>query len=399
MSEAQKKTYMEIAKQTISRYSASGRNGVSHSAPLGSLRETLPYMGHFDTGWLNTSASGLLRLQTGGSHMQIVYQHEPGIYPIIWGDSEGDEYAKTLQLAQPWRVVIADFINNGSSFLGARTFYSPEPFYPWTQLYHANIPNLNCLGYKGVSVGWLCLYRNDADVPESVQGKINYAVHRASGMEAYNNSNMPETDGTRFYQAKYMRDRGDIANDRRFLWDPEAWEAKTLREGFEWTLDPDLWIPVKVHPEAVQRYHYEGPESMDLLLEHATDLPYSAYYTDEDLVKPFQDTSQIDLERSLGLWVTSRSSSTKPWDPEEQGAVAISVPGVESGTLLYSRPTPQPRLDERGMCVCECNKVVPYSDTAWVASSCVVACSSCIKIDPTEMTVSYDPNPSSVDEE
>lgn len=169
---------------------------------------------------------------------------EPGINVIEVSQSEHSSKTRYL-CAQPWRIVSAMVQDN--SLVGARMFYSPEPImHPEQQLYSANVPNLNCYGYNGVSVGWLCLYHKENWKGWDLQQKIIRLVERCNGGEAYNYNNMSETDGLRLYQE----------NDKpKFTWDFPAWEAKTEAEGLDWVFDPDLWIPLRVTSADDQAYH------------------------------------------------------------------------------------------------------------------------------------------------
>lgn len=193
--------------------------------------------GFFDTGLLPVGeGGGLLALRGGFGHLQIVYQVEPGIHPVIWGRSEGDRSATNFQLAQPYRIWIADFFNGNIS--GARHFYSPTPIYSEDDvLYHVNLPNTNCRGYSGTGVGWMCLYHHDDTTKFSIKQLIEYAYQRASGGEAYNDANMSETDGPRFYEANKAP---------KYFCNAKAWEKKSASDGWQWTLDPKLLLPIMV---------------------------------------------------------------------------------------------------------------------------------------------------------
>jgi hypothetical protein len=107
----------------------------------------------FDTGLMPLSGTGVLAIRSAGNHTQITFQHEPQINHINWGANEGDRDAVTYTVAQPYRIWIGDLVDG--NLYGARMFYSPYPITsPDQQLYHLNLPNTNCKGYRGNGVGW-----------------------------------------------------------------------------------------------------------------------------------------------------------------------------------------------------------------------------------------------------
>jgi len=113
----------------------------------------------WDTGLLPVDGSGILSIRTAGEYTQFAYQHKPGLYHVNWGKSEGAA-AAAYYLAQPYRIIICDM--KEGNLLGARMFYSPYPITsPSQPLYHVNLPNINCKGYRGNGVGWICLYQNE----------------------------------------------------------------------------------------------------------------------------------------------------------------------------------------------------------------------------------------------
>lgn len=239
----------------------------------------------FDTGLLPVEGSGVLSIRKALNHTQVAYQHAPGKYYINWGSYEGDASAKKFLVAQPYRIVIIDFVNG--NIYGARTFYSPVPItHPKTPLYHTNLPNINCRGYRGNGVGWICLYHTE-DVSEyPFSEKLHKALERCSGVEAYNDQNMSETDGTRFYQ--------EFAYAHRYLWDPVEWEKKTETEGVDWTLNEHLWLPVLVRNLDNQDKHYHDGEPLTFV--NALFGNYQAYYTDELIPKPINAIARTDYE-------------------------------------------------------------------------------------------------------
>lgn len=285
----------------------------------------------FDTGLLPLDGSGTLSIRQALGHMQVVFQHAPGIYRVIWGSSEGDPDAGTYHLAMPYRIVIGDFVDG--EFYGARHFYSTAPITSKDQiLFHVNLPNLNCKGYGqhhgvGNGVGWICLYHNKPSIKDlSVGGKIANLIDRAGGGEAYNDNNMSETDGPRFYEEQYrlekLSDPSLNVYDFEFLWDPSEWEAKSHYEGFHWTLQPDIWLPVKVAGIDDQQKHVESGEFLTLGM--AMDGKYRAYYNDPNMPKSYQKFIRPDFDnpasfeikaaiaKSFNLAVSTDTASEAP---------------------------------------------------------------------------------------
>ena len=239
-----------------------------------------------DTGLLPLDGTGVLSIRSAGHHMQITVQHKPGTYHINWGDHEGDRHANTFYLAQPYRIVIGDFVNG--NLLGARMFYSPYPItHPGMPLYHVNLPNINCKGYRGNGVGWICLYLKEDWSTFSFNEKVSRLIERCSGVETYNDANMSETDGPRFYEA---------FGKPNYTYNPQAWQKKTEFDGFDWTLDPDLWIPVKVEGIDSQGSHNE--KGVPLTLSMALLGNYQAYYTDKEIPKLYNILAREDLNFS-----------------------------------------------------------------------------------------------------
>lgn len=266
-----------------------------------------------ETGLLPVSGAGLLSYRAAFGHEQIIYQLPPGIYTIRWGEREHDEDAQNYSLAHPWKVIIADFNNN--NFLGLRHFYSSDPITYWDQqLYAVNLPNTNTLGYNGTSVGWTCLYLNDDTRSYTLDQKIEYVIHRESGLsEPYNDNNMRNTDGTRFYEN---------LGKPSYMYDPSEWQLKTLEEGYSWILNPELLVPLHV-PETghAEKYHSQAP---CYTLRRASFEPYSAYYSDHTYVKPFNILSANGFTAEhRHIWITpligaSSSTTSKPVaDPKE----------------------------------------------------------------------------------
>lgn len=262
-----------------------------------------------DTGILPVLGSGVLAIRSAGNHTQITFQHAPQINYINWGSHEGDKNAQTYLVAQPYRIWIGDTING--NLYGARMFYSPYPITNANQpLYHLNLPNTNCKGYRGNGVGWQCLYHREdwSDLP--LNEKIIRFAERCSGVETFNDQNMSETDGPRFYQQK---DKPD------YTWDPSCWEKKTTEEGLDWVLDENVWIPILVRDLDDQDRHYD--KGMPLTLGMALVGDYAAYYHDEYRPKPINALTRADLQGKItsdtvASWlVRSHNSATIAYVP------------------------------------------------------------------------------------
>ena len=252
-----------------------------------------------DTGLLPLDGTGLLGIRKAGDHTQVIYQHKPGTYYVNWGQYERDVNAKKYYLAQPYRIIIVDFIND--NLLGARTFYSPIPAtHPDIPLYHVNLPNINCRGYRGNAVGWICLYHNEDWSNLPFNERLVKAIDRCSGTEAYNDGNMSETDGPGFY-----RDHHRDNSDYQYLWNPQEWERKTSQEGFLWTLDEDVWIPV--HVDSIDSQSQHNPQGEVLTLKMAIFGNYKAYYDDQYIPKPINAIQRNEFNNGIKLitsWFT-----------------------------------------------------------------------------------------------
>lgn len=248
-------------------------------------------MSHFDTGLMPLDGTGVLSIRSTGPHMQISVQHAPGCYHINWGATESDRNANTYYLAQPYRIVVGDFING--TLLGAKMFYSPYPITHSNQpLYHVNLPNINCRGYRGNAVGWICLYLKEDWSALPFNEKITRLIERCSGVETYNDANMSETDGPRFYEQKYRTSNKDYtAYD--YLWRPDKWQSKTASEGFQWTLGDGLWIPILVKDMDHQSRHQD--DGVPLTFAMAVLGNYQAYYTDRNIPKLYNLAAREDL--------------------------------------------------------------------------------------------------------
>lgn len=244
----------------------------------------------YDTGLLPVDGTGMLALRRAGNHTQVTYQHKPGLYYVNWGAYEGDKSAVSYLVAQPYRIVIIDFVDD--NLLGARTFYSPIPAtHPGIQLYHVNLPNINCKGYRGNGVGWICLYHNADWSQLPFNERLARALERCSGIETYNDANMSETDGPRFYQSYYKNDQ-----TYSYIWDPKTWETKSQAEGFEWTLDENLWVPIMVRSRDEQDAHDFAEGAVPLTLADAVAGRYNAYYGDSYHPKPINALTNPSLK-------------------------------------------------------------------------------------------------------
>jgi len=271
----------------------------------------------FDTGLMPLDGTGVLSIRKAGPYTQVTYQHKPGSYYVNWGGYEKDPNAKKYLLAQPYRIVIIDFKNN--NLLGARTFYSTVPAtHLDIQLYHVNLPNINCKGYRGNGVGWICLYHNDDWSNLPFNERLALAVERCSGSESYNDANMSETDGPRFYQEMYSNDK-----TFNYLWDPKVWEEKTLNQGYEWTTTDSCWIPIHVHDIDSQGAHH--PTGVPFTLRMAIIGAYQAHYDDREHIKPItalqRNDGVIDSKQIMNYFVTSYNSSATTYsgvDPYKQ---------------------------------------------------------------------------------
>lgn len=254
-------------------------------------KDIVSFYNHFsqfsawDTGLLPVDGSGILSIRTAGIYTQFAYQHKPGLYHINWSKSEGSA-ASAYYLAQPYRIIICDM--KEGNLLGARMFYSPYPITnPSQPLYHVNLPNTNCKGYRNNGVGWQCLYQNEDWSALPLNERIVRFIERCSGVETFNDGNMSETDGPRFYREN---------NKPEFLWNPILWQQKSEEDGFEWTLDESLWIPVLVTDKDDQKKH--DPKGNPLTLADALVGDYRAYYYDDQETKPINAIIRPDKELS-----------------------------------------------------------------------------------------------------
>jgi hypothetical protein len=269
-------------------------------------KDIVSFYNHFsqyaawDTGLLPVEGSGILSIRTAGIYTQFAYQHKPGLYHVNWSKSEGS-LASAYYLAQPYRIIICDM--KEGNLLGARMFYSPYPITtPSQPLYHVNLPNTNCKGYRNNGVGWQCLYQNEDWSHLPLNERIVRFIERCSGVETFNDGNMSETDGPRFYREN---------SKPEYLWNPVLWEEKS-KEGYEWTLDESLWIPVLVKDKDDQKAHY--PNGNPLTFADALVGDYRAYYYDDQETKPINAIIRPDKELKasdvMGYFVNSYVGAT-----------------------------------------------------------------------------------------
>lgn len=329
---------------------------------------------YFDTGLLPVDGTGLLGIRKAGDHTQVIYQYKPGMYYINWGDHENDSHAKKYYLAQPYRIVIIDFIDN--NLLGARTFYAVEPAtHSGIQLYHVNLPNINCKGYRGNGVGWICLYHNEDWSTLPFNERLNRALERCSGVEVYNDANMSETDGPRFYA------ENDYPN---YISNPNAWQTKSENEGWEWTLNPSEWIPIQVSSRDDQRQHIEDGHYLTLL--DAITGNYAAYYSDTYVPKPINSITRPDLTLSptrISNWFVraynDSQTSFSGLDPYSDSSAHRAKLSVTVQPQLFSEDDEENGEDVvycpvygNNIAADECDKIADYynHDTELIDSIC-----------------------------
>lgn len=271
----------------------------------------------FDTGLLPLNGTGILSIRSAGRHTQIAFQHAPALAYINWGANEGDRNAKAYLLAQPYRIWVADLLDG--NLYGARMFYSPYPIsHPDQPLYHINLPNTNCKGYRGNGVGWQCLYHNEDWTNISFNDKVNKLIQRCSGIEAYNDANMSETDGPRFYREN---------NKPEYLWNPSAWQEKSQEEGLDWTLDEDMWIPILVKDMDNQDKHYDDGQPLTFAMALLGN--YNSYYNDSyhpKLINAFARTDiDIPTDQVFNVFAQAHNSAkTEPQKLDQFNAAALS---------------------------------------------------------------------------
>lgn len=312
-----------------------------------------------DTGLLPVDGSGLLAIRSAGNHTQIAYQHKPGMYYINWGQYERDVHAIKYYVAQPYRIVIADLLNG--NIYGARTFYSPIPItYPQAPLYHVNLPNINCKGYRGNGVGWICLYHSEDISKYPFNEKLAKILDRCSGTEAYNDQNMSETDGPRFY-----RDN----NKPSYIHIPAEWQSYSEENGYEWTLDPELWIPILVQDMDHQDKHYS--DGQPLTFADALFGNYQAYYTDTTIPKPVNMIARSDYSldsKTVFNWFkqsynNSSESSQEAINPFDSSAT-VRVKLSTAAPVFIADEDEDEEEDESSWYCEDCESTMYFSDSS-----------------------------------
>lgn len=215
-----------------------------------------------------------LRLFTQvGDLTQVVTEYEPAINRLCYAASEWDGKAgrfKQHLVAQPWRVVIARY--KGTNMIGARMFYRPTKLYAMdNELYHCNLPNVNCMGYHGTAVGWVCFYGDGSTANMDWGQRLDRLHERCSGAEGYN-PNMSDIDGHAFY-----RRHGAPA----WRYQPSRWETETGKKGValavEETKEGSPWVPVLVKDTEHQLSHLNGgqPLTLEMALTGHSPMAYS----------------------------------------------------------------------------------------------------------------------------
>lgn len=201
-------------------------------------------------------------------YTQIVLECPPAINRVCWSNSEYEgrngQHAVYL-VAQPYRVIQAHY--KGPIMIGARMFYRPAPLYSMDDvLYHCNLPNVNCNGYHGTAVGWVCFY-GDGRLAADWPSRIHRLMERCSGAEGYN-GNMRNIDGKHFYTyagAPVWRSRiGD-------------WEKKSEKEGVDVALKDGVWLPILVTSQDSQLHHNVSgkPLTLGMAVNGVTPIAYN----------------------------------------------------------------------------------------------------------------------------
>lgn len=336
---------------------------------------------YFDTGLLPLDGTGLLGIRRAGDHTQVIYQYKPGMYYVNWGAYERDSSYTKYHLAQPYRIVVIDFLND--NLLGARTFYAVEPaIHSAVQLYHVNLPNINCKGYRGNGVGWICLYHNSDLSNLPFNERLNRTLERCSGVEVYNDGNMSETDGPRFYQENEMP---------LYTWSPGKWENKSTEEGWEWTLDSSNWIPILVEGRDSQGHHKQ--DGVPLTLIDALVGNYSSYYGDTYLPKPVNALTRQDLNiesKKVTDWFVKSYNSSKTTfsglDPYSASSLVREQTSVAPPTLFNEDEDQEDDEDNPELTLCtltnetvmseDCSKDNSYFNPD--LNKCLKVCSNCV---------------------
>lgn len=241
--------------------------------------------------WLNSTETYSIGLIPDGvkflhkykDRMRVVLEIPPGIYLTFWGRSEGSA-KQTYLLGCPYKMVIADFTATtvdkngvtGWSLYGARMFFAMKSMQDWDQpLYATSLNNTNNTGYGNTGLSWVCFYHSNEN-KKTIKGIVNVIHHRVGGGEAYNEVNMPGTQGADFYR-KYRPDYPHLHG-------PLAWEKKTEAEGIEWVWDEKQWIPIVPDTELYQKsndINKKNPDQSQLTIGRAVFSQAPMYYSDQ----------------------------------------------------------------------------------------------------------------------
>ena len=332
-----------------------------------------------DTGLLPVDGTGLLAYRQAGNHAQIVVQRSPKVNRIIWGRSERDQQAGEYFVAQPYQIYIGDILDD--NFYGARIFYSPVPITnPNDVLYHTNLPNTNCKGYRGNGVGWVCLYHTEVWKGFPIGEKMARLIERCSGAEAFNDANMNETDGTRFYQA---------AGKPSHLWSPTHWQKKTEEEGIDWVTDLNLWIPIKVNGIDDQSYHYDN--GIPLTIGMALTGNYAAYYGDNYLPKPVNaivrrlNENYNVMQVIKKAYVTSDTFGSTTFKAQDPYTYAVEVRGVNAKSISKINQHNEEEDDsdesDENTAICSTCETIMHIDEVCISPGGSTLCSDCFNED------------------
>lgn len=196
---------------------------------------------------------GVRLFREAGGVAQIVQEVPPRVARVVWGPSEyglkggrGTHYL----VAQPWVVVLSTW--QEGVLVGARMFYRPDPIYTLDdQLFHTNLPNINCLGYNTTAVGWICFYADKINTQKMTWGqRMGRMLERAGGGEAYSEGNMHGIDGPAIYRRHQP--------GKTWKSSPGLWEQQTKKYGVSrlWAAKSAL-VPVKVKGLDSQLKHDE----------------------------------------------------------------------------------------------------------------------------------------------
>jgi hypothetical protein len=299
-------------KNIIGPLSDLSKPAASFSFPISTLSERGMQLAEFETGLLANSDSGLISYRTSHGYEQLIIQLAPGINSVKWGQCENDPNAKIFSLAMPYKIIIADFENNG--FLGMRHFFTMTPAFGWdTQLYATGFSNTNNVGYHVTSIGWVCIYLHGKPVFKNLSEKIDYVVNRESGLaEPYNYRNMSHTDGPFFYK--------QLMPSKNHFHNADNWHKKTQKEGLSWVLDKDNYIPYTTiisDQFYAQKYvsKTENPKAVDYTLYHAAYENYAPYY-DHNNIKPFNRKDKNDLTSETISSFFSKNRTPFDYSPE-----------------------------------------------------------------------------------